>query len=197
MKYIARVAVAVAFMTCGGVAGADAGVKVKITYDKTHDFGTARTFAWHPDGAGKVLVLEQTGDDPKVLLDRFDPVIKAAIEAQLNARGLKLVTAGTPYLYIQYYFLMGPSSESQFRGQFIGGVPAWGLPDFAMTTSSLKIFEQGTMVLDLVDTKEKQTCWRGIAEAEIQRQRTPEEREKRIQDAVADLLKKFPPKMKK
>jgi hypothetical protein len=38
--------------------------------------------------------------------------------------------------------------------------------------------------------------WRGIAEAEVNRQRTPVERDKRIREAVGELLKKYPPKAK-
>lgn len=86
---------------------------------------------------------------------------------------------------------------SQFRGQFIGGVPPWGLPDFEMTTTSLKIFEQGTIVLDLIDAPKREICWRGIAEAKINRERTAAEREKRIREGIGDLLKKFPPKVTK
>jgi hypothetical protein len=39
--------------------------------------------------------------------------------------------------------------------------------------------------------------WRGIAEAKVDRQRTPVEREKRLREAVVELLKKYPPKVKK
>jgi hypothetical protein len=39
--------------------------------------------------------------------------------------------------------------------------------------------------------------YRGIAEAEVNRQRTPTEREKRLRDGVVELLKKFPPKPQK
>jgi hypothetical protein len=110
---------------------------------------------------------------------------------------LLLATNGKPDIVIHYYVLIGPNSESQFRGQFVGAVPPWGLPDFAMTTTSFKVFEQGTVVLDLMDAARKEIVWRGIAETEIQRQRTLAEREVRIRSGVADLLKKFPPKAKK
>ena len=79
----------------------------------------------------------------------------------------------------------------------MGAVPPWGLPDFAMTTTSFKIFEQGTLVLDFVDGPKRQIVWRGVAEAEVDRQRTPVERDKRLRGAIGELLKKFPPKTKK
>jgi hypothetical protein len=66
-----------------------------------------------------------------------------------------------------------------------------------MTTSSLKIFEQGTLILDIIDGPKRQIAWRGIAEAEVNRQNTAVKREQRIREAVSELLKKYPPKVKK
>ena len=190
------VAVIVVSLLLTGVV-ALAGVKVRADFDKEYDFTKPKTFGWHPDGAGEVKMLQQSGDDPVKLNERFEPVFKDAIATELAKRGLVLATNGKPDIVIHYYVLIGPNSESQFRGQFVGAVPPWGLPDFAMTTTSFKIFEQGTVVLDLMDAARKEIVWRGIAETEIQRQRTPAEREARIRGGIADLLKKFPPKAKK
>lgn len=174
-----------------------AGVKVRVEFDKEYDFTRVRTFGWHPDGAGEVKLLMREGGDPEEIRTRWEPTIKDAVEQEMTKRGLAPATTGTPDLIMHYYFLSGPNSDSQYRGQFIGAVPPWGLPDFAMTTTSFKIFEQGTLVLDLIDGPKRQICWRGIAEAEVNRQRTPAERDKRIREGVRDLLQKFPPKPKK
>ena len=179
-----------------GVA-VSAGVKTRSSFDKEYDFTKPKTFGWHPDGAGEVKMLQLSGDDPVKLLERFDPVFKDAIATELTRRGLVLATDGKPDIVVHYYVLIGPNSESQFRGQFVGAVPPWGLPDFAMTTTSFKVFEQGTVVLDLMDATRKEIVWRGVAEAEINREKYPAERDKRIRAGIADLLKKFPPKAKK
>jgi hypothetical protein len=190
------VAVIVVAMLLTGVV-ALAGVKTRETFDKEYDFTKPKTFGWHPDGAGEVKMLQQSGDDPVKLNERFEPVFKDAIATALAKRGLVLATNGKPDIVIHYYVLIGPNSESQFRGQFVGAVPPWGLPDFAMTTTSFKVFEQGTVVLDLMDAARKEIVWRGVAETEIERQRMPAERDARIRQGIADLLKKFPPKAKK
>jgi hypothetical protein len=179
------------------VAVVQAGVKVRAEFDKEYDFSKARTFGWHPDGAGEVKLLMREGGDPEQIRARWEPTIKDAVEKELAKRGLVQATSGVPDLYLNYYFLSGPNSEAQTRGQFIGAVPPWGVPDFEMTTTSLKIFEQGTLILDIIDGPKRQIVWRSIAEAEVDRQRTPVEREKRIREAVVELLKKYPPKAKK
>jgi hypothetical protein len=179
------------------VAVVQAGVKVRAEFDKEYDFSKARTFGWHPDGAGEVKLLMREGGDPEQIRARWEPTIKDAVEKEMTQRGLSPATSGVPDLYLNYYFLSGPNSEAQTRGQFIGAVPPWGVPDFEMTTTSLKIFEQGTLILDIIDGPKRQIVWRGIAEAQVDRQRTPVEREKRIREAVGELLKKYPPKVKK
>jgi hypothetical protein len=178
------------------VAVVQAGVKVKIDYDKEYDFTKARTFGWHPDGAGEVKLLERTGDDPEAIRTKWEPTIKDAVEQELGRVGLVPATSGTPDLMLHYYFLAGPSSESQYRGQFVGAIPPWGVPDFEMTTSSLKIFEQGTLILDIIDGPKRQIVWRGKADAEVNRQNSAAKRAERIREGVRELLKKFPPKAK-
>jgi hypothetical protein len=38
--------------------------------------------------------------------------------------------------------------------------------------------------------------WRGVAQAEMHREKPQPEREKRVRDAITDILKQFPPKKK-
>jgi len=197
MNYAAKLACLVVLALAITTVGIQAGMKVKVEFDKLYDFTKLRTFAWHPDGAGEVKILELHGGDPEEIRARWEPTIKDAVEQELAKRGLVPATTGAPDLFLHYYFLAGPNSESQYRGQFIGAVPNWGVPDFEMTTTSLKIFEQGTLVLDLIDAPKRSIVYRGIAEAEVNRQRTPAEREKRLRDGVIELLKKYPPKPQK
>lgn len=197
MTYRRQQALVVIAVLALAVAVVHAGVKVRAEFDKEYDFTKVRTFGWHPDGAGEVKLLMREGGDPEQIRARWEPTIKAAVQEEMTRRGLVPAASGTPDLLVHYYFLSGPNSESQYRGQFIGAVPPWGLPDFAMTTTSFKIFEQGTLVLDLIDGPKRQIVWRGIAEAEVDRQRTPAEREKRLREAVAEVLKKYPPKPQK
>jgi hypothetical protein len=74
--------------------GLQAGVKVKIEFDKTYDFTKVRTFAWHPDGAGEVKILALTGDDPEAIRARWEPTITDAVEQELAKRGLVSATTG-------------------------------------------------------------------------------------------------------
>jgi hypothetical protein len=69
-----------------------AGVKVKVDYDKTIDFAKTHTYAWHPDGAGEVKILDTMGDDPVKTNAALEPVIREAVDREMAKRGFVLGT---------------------------------------------------------------------------------------------------------
>lgn len=197
MKLATRTAIALVMVVAIGALLTAAKVKVRTQHDEAYDFTGKQTYAWHPDGTGEVKLLQNSYEKPDVLKAKFDPIIMQAMDVELGKRGFTKATSGVPDFYLYYYLLIGPNSSSQFQGQFIGAVPSWGLPDFMMSTTALRFFEQGTLVVDVSAAALKATVWRGVAEAEIDRDNRPEERIKRIQGAVAEMVKKFPPPPKK
>ncbi len=174
-----------------------AGMKVTVQHDKEFNFEGLKTYAWRLDGANPVRILENSLDKPEEVRKNLEPVILAAVDGELAKKGLKRIESGQPDFYLDYYLLVGPNTESQYHGQFVGAVPAWGLPDFAMSTSALKVFEQGSLVVDIVSIAQKHTVWRAKAAAEIDRRRMPTERAGVINEAARKMFEKFPPKFKK
>ena len=85
---------------------------------------------------------------------------------------------------------------AKLMGQFLPGSVSWGLPPFLAVTQSLKIFEQGALVID-VRRPDGNVVWRAVAQAELHRDRPDAERNKRLTGVVNDILKQFPPKKKK
>jgi hypothetical protein len=68
----------------------------------------------------------------------------------------------------------------------------WGAGGIATYT-----FEEGSLVLDFVDTKTKRLIWRGSAKAEIDSVDSPEKSTEIIDKAVKEILKNYPPPSKK
>jgi hypothetical protein len=77
-------------------------------------------------------------------------------------------------------------------GQFLPATMEWGLPPLTGATTAFKMVEEGSMVLDVSSPSVKSVIWRGIARAEIDRQRNEEQRRARVQQAIRDMLKKLP-----
>ena len=54
-------------------------------------------------------------------------------------------------------------------------------------------YEQGTLILDLVDANTKKLIWRATAKAIISPASTPEKQTEKIKNAVQEILENFPP----
>jgi hypothetical protein len=197
MTYARKLALAAIVAVVLATVPLVAGIKVTVQNDKEFNFEGLKTYAWRLDGANPVRILENTLDKPEEIRKNLEPVILAAIDGELAKKGFTRVESGQPDVYLDYYLLVGPKSESQYHGQFVGAVPAWGLPDFAMSTSAVKIFEQGSLIIDIVSPALKQTVWRANAATEMDRRRTPTERAGVINEAARKMFEKFPPKLKK
>lgn len=50
-------------------------VDVKIDFDKAFDFKAAHTWAWNPDGAGKVMMARTPDDDAESMKKLAEPII--------------------------------------------------------------------------------------------------------------------------
>jgi hypothetical protein len=116
-----------------------------------------------------------------------------AVEQELPRRGLTLAgDTGQPNLYVNYYVLISTNMSAQTLGQFAPSVPEWGLPLFSGATQSLRVIEQGSLVLDVTSSASKTLVWRAVAQTEIDRERKDAERMARIRDAIKEMIGKFP-----
>ena len=169
-----------------------AGVKAQATFDQAFNFKQARTWRWSAD-AGQVILARVQGEDPAVVRQRAEPVIKDAVATEIRRRGLAEAT-GAPDLTLTYYLLMSIGSSAQTMGQFIAPVPEWGLPMFAPSTTSLEAIERGSLILDL--SSEGRVVWRGIGEAGFTMDLDMKKREALLREAVKKVLERYPPKQK-
>lgn len=171
-------------------------VKVQVGFDPAVDFSPLETYAWPTDGAGQVKMAVTKDDDPDAVKARFEPVIIATAEEALARKGFVKAGEGqAPDFLVTYFALVSVSTSSQTLGQFLPGTVAWGLPPFPAATTSLKIYEQGSLVLEIM-SPERKPLWRGMAQAEVHRKRTQAQREQKLAEVVNDIVKQFPPKKK-
>jgi hypothetical protein len=170
-------------------------VQVKSDQDKQFDFKSVRTWGWDVEEAGDVKMARAADDDPAPIKKRYGPTIVDAISNELRERGLTpAAPAATPDLRFHYYLLVTVGFDAQIMGQFLPATPVWGLPPFAPSTSALSIIQQGSLVLDAVSPAVGQVVWRCIAQTEIEAERTPEQRDKRLREVVRELVKRLPRK---
>jgi Domain of unknown function (DUF4136) len=166
------------------------GVDVRVDHDKTFDFRPVRTWAWNPEGAGEVKMARTQDDDPEAMKRKAEPWILDAVMTEMTRRGLQKAVS-EPDLTLTYYLLLTTTMSAQTMGQFLPPVAAWGLPPFAQATQSLKMMNQGALVLDL--SAKGMVVWRGVAEAKIAFDADDRKREALLREGVRDLLRRYPP----
>ena len=170
-------------------------VKIRTQADKTFSFKNLRTWDWHADGAGevKLMTTAMEAEQSKQWHATLDPIITAAVEKELTARGFERKPGGADII-VNYYVLTVPGTSSNEMGQFLPSVAEYGLPPIPRATTMLRAFERGSLVLDVTSPSLKSVVWRGIAETEVDRELTDEARKARIEKAIQDIVKKLPAK---
>ena len=168
--------------------GCASSIDVKHDYDKSQDFSALKTYDWFPEPAiipgNARTAMERSG----LLAKR----IKDAVDNELRAKGLKK-DSGNPNFLIAKHIGFDQKINVIDYGYNYGGYGlyygrAWG-------GRNIDVYEytEGTLILDFIDTKTKQLIWRGIATGTVDASRPKEEREKRLNEAIAKILAKFPP----
>jgi hypothetical protein len=165
-------------------------VDVKIDFDKNFDFTAVRTWRFDPAGKGEVKMARTQKDDPDAVKAVAEPIIVDSVNTEMQR--LKLQTSETPDLIVRYFLLLSTDQTAQTMGQFLPGTVSWGLPPFQQTTQSLKVMNQGALVIDLAGGGN--VVWRGVAQAKLKFDTEFKKREAVMREAVRDLLKRFPPK---
>jgi hypothetical protein len=173
-----------------GLEPAGARVDVKIDYDKAFDFKNVKTWGWSPT-RGDVKMARTKDDDPEAARQLAEPIIVDAVNGEMGRRGLQAAPS-SPNLMVTYYLLLTTNMTTQTIGQFVPAVADWGLPPISGPTQSIKMANQGSLVLDL--SAADRVVWRGVAQAKIKFDANDKQREALIREAVRDLLRKYPPR---
>jgi Domain of unknown function (DUF4136) len=161
--------------------GACATVNAGADFDPNVRLDQYRTFDW---GGGDSLPV----GDPR--LDQnpfFDSRVRAAVELELAARGLKRVTT-SPDLLVHYHASVRQRVDviraDEGRGY---SSPRDGKSDQVIE------YDEGTLLIDIAEPKAKAILWRGWSQTDVGGLlENPREMEKRIRESVRRMMLKFP-----
>lgn len=188
MKHALPLAVALALLA-GPIVRA---IDIKVQRDKSVDMKQIKGWTWSPE-LGDVKMMLTAEDNPAAVKKQLEPVIVDAINNELTGRGYPKTETGAD-IRVTYYALISANNNEQVMGQFLPATTMWGLPPFTAQTTSIKVIEKGSLVLDLASIQRDMVIWRGIASAEIDRAATPEQRVARVRSAIKGIVAKLPKK---
>jgi hypothetical protein len=177
IKNVVQLAVlaSIVLFTCG------AALAQEVTYNFAQgtDFSKFKTYKW--------ISIPGT-EAPDQLIDQQ---IKQSIDSQLATKGFTKTDSDTADLYVGYQLSI--TQQRQWSAYGMGGGWRMGGGMATATSSTLSI---GTLGLDIYDQSGKQLVWRGSATKTLNPPKDPEKRQKNLDNAMAKLLKNFPPPKK-
>jgi len=117
----------------------------------------------------------------------LDKRIRSAVEAELQAKGM---TADTrPPLY--YCLPTGVDSKINVTdwGTRIHAYGGW----YGDRDVDVYQYEEGTLIVDLIDAKTHQLVWRGTATKTLEDNPSPERMEQNLREVVGKMFASYPP----
>jgi Domain of unknown function (DUF4136) len=183
----------IALLTLAGCSS----FSVVSDYDSSMPFGMYRTYRWSAEGSSRI------GDDVLAKNPLIYKHIRSAVDRELQAKGFQLrekgpvdfivstsagiherVTIGPPTVGVYYHYghyWRGPRYSTGFWYDPYGPYPR------------LTYYEEGTLVIDIIDAKRDDIAWRGVGRGILKDYESTTDMHHDIDTAVMKILAKFPP----
>lgn len=155
-------------------------------YDPNADFDALRTYAWLPPD-------QAAPGDQETPNENFDRRIRADVERDLQAKGYRPAAGGTPDFLLNYRYSTTAVSALQGDPSYVDWGSWWSVgPGWEL--ESRDDYEEGSLFLAVLDPDRQRMYWLGIAQARIVPTMSYGRTIERIDEAVAEMLKRFPPR---
>jgi hypothetical protein len=151
---------------------------VKTDYSHSVDFGHYKTYSWI-----KVSVQDPLWEDR----------VTRAVDSQLSAKGWTRVPDGGDAAVAAYGSTHSQKTLQTWYEGFGGGWRWRGFGD-GLATTTVENTPVGTLMVDIFDSATQKLIWRGVASDTLSGK--PEKDEKKMDKAVAEMFKNFPPQAK-
>jgi hypothetical protein len=142
-----------------------------------------RTYAWLPQP-------ENRDANHHPLLEG---VVRQSVDEELAAKGYQHVTAGKPDFLVGWHASRQTKVDVQSVDSYYGVGWDWGWAA-GPPQNYVTEYQQGTLIIDVVDGAANKLVWRGTAEADLGTNPRAEETAKKVDEAAEKILERFPPK---
>jgi hypothetical protein len=176
------------------VAGCSS-IETSYDYDPKANFAGLKTYEWLKEP--QKLTGDPRIDGNTILANR----IYEAVDTELAARGFRKIS-GDPDFLVAYHVSLDKRRSVQTLNSYYGYGPGWGYgygasyrPGYWAGAPETYVYEyeEGTLILDIVNPENKELIWRGSAQDEVHFKSTPEKDQTQLNEAVHKILEKFPP----
>ena len=157
-------------------------LNISTDYDPTQDFSKYKTYRW-------ARIKER---DPNDILSKnlmLRKRVQEAVNKDLQEKGFEKLDSGKPDFIVFVHAGVQQRMNVYHHGGYNYG--GWWGPYGGYT--SVRHYKQGTLVVDIVDTEEKELSWRGIASDVVQSYSDPEAVQEELDYVISAMLEGFPP----
>jgi hypothetical protein len=169
------------------------GIRVSQDYDLSTAFIHYKTYTLAPEPSKK------SGD---ILIDSplMDQRIRAAIEDNLTGKGYTKITDTQSDFYVTYQIIVRTRIETDTVPGYGWGVYPYGYRHYYYPyrggfgyETYVRQYEEGTLVIDFMDSKTQKLFWRGVGSRRISQQSSPEKLTEWVNQFVSEILAQYPP----
>ncbi|MBZ0167936.1 hypothetical protein MELA_00958 [Candidatus Methylomirabilis lanthanidiphila] len=158
-------------------------VTVTLDYDKEMNFAALNTFAWLPIPVNPPANVKEALERNSLM----DKRIRRAVEAQLAVKAYHMHETNPDFMITYHIGIQEKIAVTDWGYDY--GRRGWGAP----SRIDVYQYQEGTLVLDVIDSHSKQLIWRSVAQGVIDPSAPIEKREQRLNDVVTRMLADFPP----
>src|ERR1700752_4644848 len=148
---------------------------VSVDYDHAANFNQIKTYSW-----SRVHTANSIWDDR----------VKDAVDKELAAKGWTQVPSGGDVALVAIEKTSVQQQYDTFYDSF-GGFRRFG--GFGESTTSVDNYRVGTLIVSMFNRDSKQLIWRGTSTSDLSG--NPDKNSKKLDQDVAKMFKKFPPKI--
>jgi hypothetical protein len=164
---------------------------VQTDYEPQYDFSALKTYAW--------LDTPAPSNDIRVNNSLIINRVVAAVNNDLKSKGYQLTDKDKADFYVNWFGGIENKIRQETINTFYGGLGygygAWGYggfwPGYSQTYDVE--YQEGTLIIDIADSKSKQLIWRGTGRDYVEEKDTPEKITEGINQSVSKILSSFPP----
>jgi len=164
---------------------------VQTDYETTYDFSALTTYAW--------LEGEAPSNDIRINNSLIINRVVNAVNTSLQSKGYALVDKDKADFHVNWFGGIEDKIRQETINSYYGylGYDSgdWGYrgywPGYIRTYTYE--YQQGTLIIDIADSKSKQLVWRGTGQEYLEEKETPEEITQGINQIVSEILSSFPP----
>ncbi len=167
-------AAAAALILCGCYS-----FRTRHDYDPAANFSRYKTYRFAAAAAPKDASAPVT--DP--IIDRR---VKQALEKALAAKGRRQAQGGQADFWVSFVLVIERYVVPEYYGYYGPYMYGWA-------SVYPRTFEEGVLVVDILDAGTRKLVWRGSVSDALGSRRSPEARQAALDKAAAKLLKRFPP----